>query len=152
MKVENQYSTLKKIDLLGKQLLKDTIHLIKVLLVAVAAEEDTTFPEEEALTAAVVTAGNEIVIRKQNTKEKPPLPWQRGLTYVVNLLVMTNYNIFALRVSPLSGEKYAGGMSKIVLHPVWPSWCIRYAALATQTSTLVVNSGFESSFKLYSIM
>ena len=43
-------------------------------------------------------------------------------------------------------------MSKIVLQPDMPSLFMRQTARANATSALDVNSGFESSFNLYSMM
>jgi lipopolysaccharide export system permease protein len=44
-------------------------------------------------------------------------------------------------------DKYIGGISNAVLHPIHPSFFILTAALAKDTRTLPVNSGFESNFK-----
>ena len=63
-----------------------------------------------------------------------------------------NYNKCALKSSALILQRYAGGISKIVLQPFIPSFFMRTAALAHATITDAVNSGLESSFKLYSIM
>ena len=61
------------------------------------------------------------------------------------------YKSSFLSSSPLFEDKYAGGRSRIVLQPVMPSCFMRYAALAQATITEEVNSGLESSFRLYSI-
>ena len=61
------------------------------------------------------------------------------------------YNISARSSSALFGLKYVGAISNTVLHPVCPSLCRQYAALAYARITEEVNSGLESSFRLYSI-
>ncbi len=63
-----------------------------------------------------------------------------------------NYNKCALKSSAEILHKYAGGISKIVLQPFIPSDFMRTAALAHATITEAVNSGLESSFKLYSMI
>ena len=44
-----------------------------------------------------------------------------------------------------------GSVALYVLQPFCPSWLMRYAALAYAAITEEVNSGLESSFRLYSI-
>ena len=62
-----------------------------------------------------------------------------------------DYRRFFLSSSPLFAERYAGGISRMVLHPLIPSCFMRAAARAQQTITEEVNSGLESSFRRYSI-
>ena len=45
------------------------------------------------------------------------------------------YNNFLRNAAPSSKCKYAGAISNTVLHPLIPSLCILYAALAYATST-----------------
>ena len=45
-----------------------------------------------------------------------------------------------------------GGISKTVLQPTSPFFCIRTMALAQATSTLAVNSGLESRLREYSMV
>ena len=68
------------------------------------------------------------------------------------LVLILNYSRCARSSSPESGERYAGGISSMVFAPFCPSSAIRFAARAHAIRTLVVNSGLESSFRLYSIM
>ena len=62
------------------------------------------------------------------------------------------YNSSFLSSSPLFFDKYAGGISKTVLAPYFPSSFNLYVALAKAINTEAVNSGFESNFKEYSII
>ena len=62
------------------------------------------------------------------------------------------YNISFLNSSGDFIDRYEGAISNTVFAPIIPSFFILYAARAHATNTDAVNSGFESSFKLYSIM
>ena len=61
------------------------------------------------------------------------------------------YSRWARISSGHMGSRSAGATSNTVRHPVSPRPCIRCNARAYATSTLAVNSGLESSCRLYSI-
>ena len=63
----------------------------------------------------------------------------------------TGYSISAMTCSRVLAERSTGGMSKTVLQPRSPRPDILKAALAKAISTLAVNSGLESSLRLYSM-